>query len=876
VGLTGATGAQGIQGLTGPTGPTGPQGITGATGAQGTPGSSILGTNNTWTGTNAFNGGGISSTATNNAIQLGSLANGTVIASNGAGAGYLNLNVSALKESGKSEWNFSHASAFGGTSIVDFTAVETGNTYSRTSSRAPIFYDSDNTNFYADLQNTTNINILSGNGKTIFETTDSYLRINQSSAFSSGIWYGPSNRLGSAGYIAAGSNGGTTDSRVYIYGGSWNGTNAIAIDGSNARITATGDVRAPIFYDSNNTGYYVDPASTSNLLGLTVTNTISGTINVSNGFPTRYDGGVRGNPQDYFGTSIGARVAMTGIPTTWSDTLWINGYTGGDVPYCTALHFFRSSTPRMWISTQTTYSTSYGTSYEVPLFGLNSSNGSGLYAGVFYDSGNTGYYADFNNTGTSVNIAGSVNAATYNKPGLLVNASGTSSSGGAIAIQQVTSEGWTAIFADFEPNTGWGLWHDNPANTFLITAETSTNNLGSNTVPSRSSGNRTAYTKFSFAQGDGTGIAGGSWRAPIFYDSDNTGYYGDFASNSRISRLTTDAGTAIYIGNQGVSTSDRLIINWHSDSDYQYLIGKRAGAWPQPMDIAFYTGIRYHAHQAYSAHNFYVNGYNSTLAMTIGEGDNHVRIKYIGIAEQDFRAPIYYDSNDTGYYMNPNGTSQFSLIQANNYIYCNNAVYAALLYDNIDYGYYCDPQNESNMGRVTLGGSRADAIRSTGYNGYGNTHWGLGVASGYVGLNITLLTGSSYSPIDANNSGGGTIFRANEYGTVTCVSLVQTSDGRYKDVINEFERGLDAILGLRPVRFHWNEKSTLRRDIAYTGFIAQEVETVIPEAVHYDQKDDRYSLEERPIIAALVNAVKELNAMNKNLLERIKTLESKS
>jgi hypothetical protein len=180
------------------------------------------------------------------------------------------------------------------------------------------------------------------------------------------------------------------------------------------------------------------------------------------------------------------------------------------------------------------------------------------------------------------------------------------------------------------------------------------------------------------------------------------------------------------------------------------------------------------------------------------------------------------------------------------------------------------------MGRVTLGGSRADAIRSTGYNGYGNTHWGLGVASGYVGLNITLLTGSSYSPIDANNSGGGTIFRANEYGTVTCVSLTQTSDGRYKDVINEFELGLDAILGLRPVRFNWNERSTLRRDVTYTGFIAQEVETVIPEAVHYDQKDDRYSLEERPIIAALVNAVKELNAMNKDLLERIKTLESKS
>lgn len=36
---------------------------------------------------------------------------------------------------------------------------------------------------------------------------------------------------------------------------------------------------ASILYDANNTSYYVDPASTSNLVGLTVANTISGSIN---------------------------------------------------------------------------------------------------------------------------------------------------------------------------------------------------------------------------------------------------------------------------------------------------------------------------------------------------------------------------------------------------------------------------------------------------------------------------------------------------------------------------------------------------------------------------------------------------------------------
>jgi hypothetical protein len=113
----------------------------------------------------------------------------------------------------------------------------------------------------------------------------------------------------------------------------------------------------------------------------------------------------------------------------------------------------------------------------------------------------------------NVFIDGSVNAATYNKPGLLINSSGTSSSGAAFGMQQVTTEGWTGIFVDFEPYTGWGLYHDNPNNYFCVTAESSTGNLRSFTVPSRESGNRTAYEKIRFNQGDGSITAGGNITA---------------------------------------------------------------------------------------------------------------------------------------------------------------------------------------------------------------------------------------------------------------------------------------------------------------------------------------------------------------------------
>ena len=105
---------------------------------------------------------------------------------------------------------------------------------------------------------------------------------------------------------------------------------------------------------------------------LTSKNKITGDINGNaDGYatylPTRYNGGVQANPQTYFSQHMGLRVAMTGIGFggPWSDTLWINGYSGNDVLSMCALHFIRNGTPRFGISTQSSNGTSYGTNYEV-------------------------------------------------------------------------------------------------------------------------------------------------------------------------------------------------------------------------------------------------------------------------------------------------------------------------------------------------------------------------------------------------------------------------------------------------------------------------------------------------------------------------------
>ena len=90
---------------------------------------------------------------------------------------------------------------------------------------------------------------------------------------------------------------------------------------------------------------------------------------------TNYIGGQQPNPQTYFGSGTGLKVAMTGVDTNgayWSDTLWVNGYHGNDVPRCTALHFPRDGSAEMYISSQETKSTNYGTRYR--FWSSNNSN----------------------------------------------------------------------------------------------------------------------------------------------------------------------------------------------------------------------------------------------------------------------------------------------------------------------------------------------------------------------------------------------------------------------------------------------------------------------------------------------------------------------
>jgi hypothetical protein len=175
---------------------------------------------------------------------------------------------------------------------------------------------------------------------------------------------------------------------------------------------------------------------------------------------------------------------------------------------------------------------------------------------------------------------------------------------------------------------------------------------------------RNLRTPASFTAG-GNITAGSGMFGQIYYDSNNTGFYADPNSTSRFSTLNVDqlnTGNYINIGytlnNESVATSAFRGIDWHTQGDPNYYIGKPAGAWTQPLNIRFFTGIRLQSHQSYGGTQF-LNINTGTTVMTVNNGNNHVEVN------TDIRSPIFYDLNNTGFFSDQASTSRYNVLNLN-------------------------------------------------------------------------------------------------------------------------------------------------------------------------------------------------------------------
>lgn len=146
---------------------------------------------------------------------------------------------------------------------------------------------------------------------------------------------------------------------------------------------------------------------------------------------------------------------------------------------------------------------------------------------------------------------------------------------------------------------------------------------------------------------------------------------------------------------------------------------------------------------------------------------------------------------------------------------------------------------------------------------------GLSIAANHASGAIRFYSGGTTLRAQINTNGTQTWA---PYGAGTATfdgsgNITSVSDARFKDRIAPLPYGLAAILALRPVQHGYNKRSGLDRNGLYGGFLAQEVEQVIPLAVGRNA-DGYLTLADRPILGALVNSIHELHA-------RVSTLESR-
>ncbi|MFH1347290.1 MAG: tail fiber domain-containing protein [Candidatus Margulisiibacteriota bacterium] len=192
---------------------------------------------------------------------------------------------------------------------------------------------------------------------------------------------------------------------------------------------------------------------------------------------------------------------------------------------------------------------------------------------------------------------------------------------------------------------------------------------------------------------------------------------------------------------------------------------------------------------------------------------------------------------------------------------------------------------------IRIGGNSTDLIDKMIYFGDGTTAYvRLGEPStqddmlmfratdfyfetGDVGIGTTAA--SAKLDVDGNGRfrsiGSGSSAGALHYtsdGTLT----TNTSDIRKKTNLIPLQGSLDKVLKLQGYSFNWKEEPNGPKHL---GLVAQEVEKVIPELVFTNKVDGFKGINYSEISAVFVEAIKELEAENKELKDRLAKIEAK-
>ena len=142
----------------------------------------------------------------------------------------------------------------------------------------------------------------------------------------------------------------------------------------------------------------------------------------------------------------------------------------------------------------------------------------------------------------------------------------------------------------------------------------------------------------------------------------------------------------------------------------------------------------------------------------------------------------------------------------------------------------------------TTGSKRAE-FRVTDANDYG-----------FLWTADTSANGTAYMELEASSTGGGDLTVKGDV-----IAYGSPSDKKYKENIKPIESALDKAMKLQGVTFDWKDSDSILEIKEDIGFIAQDVQEVLPELVRENGKGN-LSLRYQGITPILLEAIKELKA----------------
>jgi len=116
------------------------------------------------------------------------------------------------------------------------------------------------------------------------------------------------------------------------------------------------------------------------------------------------------------------------------------------------------------------------------------------------------------------------------------------------------------------------------------------------------------------------------------------------------------------------------------------------------------------------------------------------------------------------------------------------------------------------------------------------------------------------------------VLRLNPLGGTVYANASSISDKRYKKDLVVVDNALDKLCTLTGYTY---ERIDVDEGVRHAGLIAQEINEILPEAITYDEAEDKYGVLYANLSALYVEAIKELKTTNDSLVARIETLETK-